>query len=174
MDFSNAIIKISDIVNKIQEFVNKIKDIYNKYAKKINGYIDEYTKAIDRLMELGETGIDWVSMKISKLTKKMQDAIDSVLERVNILISQIKVWYDKTITKIKIDTIKAVFAKIGQSIDDTGAELFADMIPHPGIDSLLPTISINMEIPDFKKLVNTDFESAGTKLKQLLKKLPLL
>ena len=102
MDFSNAIIKISDIAIKIQEFVNKIKAIYNKYAEKINGYIDEYTKAINRLMELGETAIDWVSMKIAKVTKKIQDAVDSVLERVNILINQIKVWYDKTINKIKI------------------------------------------------------------------------
>lgn len=167
MDFSKAATKIADISLKINAFIDKIKAIYNKYAGIINGYIDEFEKVISNLNKQGAAGIVWVEMKIQVIFKKISDAVNALLAKINNITKQIKTWYNNTIKRVKIDVIKATFIKINQPCSDSMAEAMADSIPHPDVESLIPKIEINMPIPPVSE--NIDY------LKNIeLKKIPLL
>jgi predicted PurR-regulated permease PerM len=148
MDFSKALTKIADIVIKINEFYEKVKGIYNKYAIKINGWIDELNELFEKIVNAPKQMIVWLEMKLNKLLKKISDAIKSVTDKINDLKKQVGEWYDTTISSTKKNVIISVFSKIGQSITDNTAEMFASTIPHPSFDSLVPEIKIELTIPE--------------------------
>jgi archaellum component FlaC len=175
MDFSKAIAKIADIVIKINNFYKKVKALYNKYAEKINGWIDKlnelFKKLVDAINNAARQAIVWVEMEINKILKKISDAIKVVTDKINDLTKQIGEWYEKTITNIKINVIRVVFAKLGIEADKASIEALASAIPHPSFESLVPEIKIELKIPVTQGAVNIiDIPSEELEIS----KLPLL
>lgn len=162
MDFGAAVVKIADITIKVNEYIDKIIEIRNKYIVKINKCIDDLETTINSAVDkinAGARNIDkWLQIKIEKITKKIQDLLDKLKSKIDALIDQLSAWYEKTILNIKVTVIIAVYAKLGIDCTRSGAELLADMIPHPSIESLLPNFEINLplEMPDLSVMVEIE------------------
>ena len=151
MDLSAATIKISNTVVTVYQYIENINTIKNKYINKINGYLEDIENTINSALTKSQ---EWIEMKIKKITKKIYDCIDALLKKINDIINQLRTWYDIQINTIKSNVIMAVFAKLGQDCDKDTAMLFADLIPHPELDSMLPKINIDLELPDVSSLLN--------------------
>ena len=167
MDFSKAADKIANTTSKINDYNDKIKNTYNTCANTVNNYIDDIEKLTNNIIDASESMIIWIEQSISKLIKKIYDTIDVATKKINSLTKTAKDWYITTINNIKISVIKSTHAKLGKDCSDEQAKLMADAIPHPSFDSLMPEITINMQIPEV-----TDFTKYNNNIK--LKKLPLL
>lgn len=167
MDLSGATSKIEDTVENVKKIYEKIKEKYNTAATKINHYIDELQQVIDKLITAGEQAIEWAKMKIKKILKKISDALDNLKKIINDKIEQLTTWYNESVKKVKINTVKGVYAKIGATITNEQAEPFADLIPHPKIESFISPINIELQLPNIDNLfsLNYSFE---------LGKLPLI
>ena len=53
---------------------------------------------------------------------------------------------------IKRSFVKSICAKLGVECDNNTAELLAEAIPHPLIDSLLPKTNLDLQLPDISNL----------------------
>lgn len=167
MDIVAATVKIADIVLTINEYKAKIEETYNGYATKINNYIDEFERIVNKWVASGNKAIQWLEMQIKKVFKKITDIIDAATAKINPIFKQIVAWYEKVVKKVKLSVIKNYFAKMGQSISDEAVEPLTSIIPHPSIESLLPTVSFEIQIPDVA--ANIDY------IQEIeLKKLPLI
>lgn len=154
MDVSGAAGQIVEVSNKINEYYMTIKKVYNKYADKINSYIDELEPVINKLIESGYNAAKWAEFQLNKIIKKITDALEALKDKIDAVIQQVKVWYDKTINRLKSSIIKSVFAKLGQSLNDDAAASMSSMIPHPPIESLLPEIKIELQLPEVSNYLN--------------------
>ena len=152
MDVSKSAEKIDTTVSKVIEYHDRIIFIRDKYVRKINKKLDELENMINDAIRYANSGSKWLNIKIKKILKDIQDILDKCIERIKEIISQIKEWYNKTMTDIKVSIITAVFAKLGQNISRDQAMPLADAIPHPDIESLLPSINIELNLPDLMNL----------------------
>ena len=163
MDFSGATSKISDVIITVNEYVDKIMALRDKYIKKINKCLEDLETTINTAIDAVKNGVEsalvWLDIKIKKIMKYIQDIIDKLTEKIQSIINQLKTWYDTTINSIKRNVIIAVFAKIGQPLKPNEADMFCSLIPHPSIDTLLPSfeIELSFELPDLSNLVSINY-----------------
>lgn len=151
MDISGAIGQINDITTQVNTYIEKINAIKEKYVVKINETLDELEEAVN---SAATKSVVWVEMKVAKLTKKLQTMLDSFAKKIQDIIKQLSEWFDKQINAIKISTIKGAMAKLGVECDTTMAEGMSSMIPSPSIESLLPEIKIELQLPNLSNLAD--------------------
>lgn len=166
MDTSDTDKKIGDISKNTTKYQDKRKETYNKYAIKINGYIDSLETVINKAITSGSSANAWTEIQINKILKNIEDTLNSMTKSINSITEQARNWYDDAMNKMKATSIKSNYAKMGKECSDEMAQEMAKNIPHPSIDSILPEIHIDFNIPE-----NTEVEE----WKQIeLKKIPLL
>jgi hypothetical protein len=151
MDLSSATIKIAKTVVTVNEYVDKIKALRDKYVKKINGYLEDIENTINGALTKSQ---EWLEMKLKKIIKKIEDCLSALMKKISDIIDQLKTWYDKQIITIKKNIITAACAKVGIDCDETFIAIMQDLIPHPSLDSMLPSINIEIDIPDVSELIN--------------------
>ena len=162
MDTSNSADKIADVVIKVNEYVDKIIELRKKYIGKINKCLTDLETVINDAVDKINSGVDgalkWLEIKIAKITKKIQDILDNIKKKIDSIIKGLRTWYNTTVNNIKANVIMAVFAKTGIECTHDTAMAVADTIPHPSIDSLLPSFEIDLqiELPNMSGMVSIE------------------
>lgn len=153
---ADAAEKILQISSKILEYKEKIEEIKTTYVDKINKLIEDAENAINDAIVKINSGVAsaqiWLEKKLKAITKKIQNCIDTLMEKFNSIVEQLKEWYDTTLNNIKVNIIIAGMAKIGVSLDKDAAQPLADAIPHPDIASMIPSFELSVEIPELTQL----------------------
>lgn len=148
-DFSNAASKIADVVIKVNEFIEKLNKLIDKYVDKINDYIEELENTINNNID---KGTKWLEIKSKPILKKIQDSLSSLQQKLDNMIKNLKDWYDTQINSIKTSVIKSSFAKLGVELNNDEVKILADEIPHPDIETLIPKINLEIELPEISTL----------------------
>ena len=149
MDFSEVSIKIADITVKVAAFIDKINAIKIKYVTKINKLLEDLENTIN---SIATKSLQWIEIHVNKILKKIEDTVKSLLAKIDSIIKQLTEWYNKTMINIKRSVIKSVSAKLGIEMSDAVADGLAEAIPHPAIESFLPEIQLDIELPDLSNL----------------------
>lgn len=156
MDFSKASEKILDIVAKVNEYYDKIIEIRDKYVSKINKLIEDLENAINNAITSINNGVasaeKWLKAKIKTITDKIEKILESLKSKLEEILKGLKEWYNETITNIKVNVVISVTAMLNAKVSKEQAQLLADAIPHPDIESLIPEVKIEPEIPDLNSI----------------------
>jgi ElaB/YqjD/DUF883 family membrane-anchored ribosome-binding protein len=149
MNFSSAAQKIGDITQSVNEHIDNINRVMGEGVDKINGYIDDLEKVIN---SAATKSAQWIEKKVKILTKKINDALEKLQQKLNGMIADLAEWYDTQINKAKACIIKANFAKLGQECSDDMAATMASAIPHPDFNSFIPEFNLMIELPALSNL----------------------
>lgn len=127
--------EIIKIVLTVDEYCKKIEEMYNKYVAKINSLVEEAQHAANEAVAKSQM---WVTQKMAKINKSIQDCVDGFNSAIQEkIIKPLEAWYDNTMKKIKISIAKANLAKLGQDMPAEAVEGLANAIPHPALSSLI-------------------------------------
>ena len=149
MNFSSAATKIADITQDVNTHIDNINRVMNEGVEKINGYIDDLEKVIN---SRANKSAQWIEKNVKILTRKINDAIYKLQQKLNGMITDLAEWYDTQINKAKICIIKANFAKLGQECSDDMATTMASSISHPDFNSFVPEFNLMIELPVLSNL----------------------
>jgi CRISPR/Cas system CMR subunit Cmr6 (Cas7 group RAMP superfamily) len=160
-DFSSASPKIAEISQELNARIEKFNELKEKYVNKINKVIDEIESTINEGIRYIKSGAKKLSqaieIRINKLNAKLDKICKALMDKIEKFIKDICEWYDSVMLKIKKGVVKGVLAKMDIDCDDPTAIELAKMIPHPSIEGLMPSINLSIEIPDISSMVNADF-----------------
>ena len=149
MNLSSAASKIGEITTVVNTQIDSINRIMSDGVDKINGYLDDLEEVIN---SRAQKSAAWVEKKVKVLTKKINDAITKLQQKLDALIINLGIWYNKQINNTKTCIIKANFAKLGQDCTDDMAAGMASAIPHPEFSSFVPEINLMIELPVLSNL----------------------
>lgn len=139
--------KILELAEQANEFINTMKHTTNNYIDTINGYLYDIEVLIN---SAGVNSAKYIQVKTQAIYDDINETLIAFKQKIDVLISNLKSWYDEQINNIKINIVKAQQAKLGLSISNDVAEKLAAAIPHPQLS--IPEFKIN--IPEFS--INTN------------------
>lgn len=155
MDLGAATTKIAEVTEKFELHKQKIEDIKTKYINKINNILRDLE---DTINNISKKGVVWAKPRIDKYTKELQDTINNLNKKLQDMLADIGIWYEDTMANIKTSIVKGALSKMGgipvDSVSESTIKSFTDLIPHPPIDSFLPPIQIELELPDVSNLTD--------------------
>ena len=151
MDLATATTKIADVTEKLDTYKQAIEKIKVDYIVKINTILNDLETVLNKAAYKGTV---WATPKVEKLTKKLQDTIDNLNNKLKTMYEEIERWYNKTVNKIKISVVKGSCAKIGLPTTDDIVNPLAQSIPHPALDTFLSIPPLDIELPDMSNLTN--------------------
>lgn len=162
MDVIKLIEKIDTTYTRVEAKIENIKNTYNNAASDINDYIKDLEFIINdtkkKLRRGMKNALKWAQKKIDAITEKINKSLEFLEDLLNDLTTDLETYYEEQMLKLKIVSIKAIFAKLGNSITDDNAKEFIESlpIPHPSIETLLPKFEFNIEFPDITRLASLD------------------
>lgn len=162
--------EIAAFVLNVKEIIDKIITMVAKSIKAINKGIENLEKTINGIINKINDGFEvadeWISAQIEAGMKVINDSLAFLKQKIKNMMEGITKGYDRVMNNIKKSFVKASAAKIGIKMNDETAKTTAESIPHPPIDSMLPSFDLNLEIP------MPDFTMFGTFDNIILPRLP--
>lgn len=156
MNFDVAQTKITNISKTAKGYIDAINTFKTDCIDKVNARIEDLENTINTSISLYSNNNKTINAKIEKISKDINDRIGNFNKRVNKLINDLTKWYNEQIDNTKTTVICSTFSKIGQPIDKEIAKTFADAIPNPSIESIIPDFSINFDIDEYLKTLPTN------------------
>lgn len=143
--------EIAAFVLNVKEIIDKIITMVAKSTKAINKGIENLEKTIngiiDKINDGFEVADEWISAQIEAGMDAINKALAFLKQKIKNMMEGITKGYDRVMNNIKKSFVKSSAAKIGVEMDDETAKTTAESIPHPPIDSMLPSFDLNLEIP---------------------------
>lgn len=143
--------EIAAFVLNVKEIIDKIITMVAKSIKAINKGIENLEKTIngiiDKINDGFEVADEWISAQIEAGMGAINKALAFLKQKIKNMMEGITKGYDRVMNNIKKSFVKSSAAKIGVEMDDETAKTTAESIPHPPIDSMLPSFDLNLEIP---------------------------
>ena len=141
--------KTNEVMQKVAEFERNTNAVCDEHVNRINHLLDKLEKVVNMS---GTKSTQWVEIQSEKLLKKISDNVNSLITTTDNMNKGLIEWYNKAMKTTKRSTIKSTYAKLGQTLTNDAADALADAIPNPSIEPYLPSVKLDLEIPDLSNM----------------------
>ena len=143
--------KIEEILNTIDTYKGKIEKIRVTYIDKINKKLEKLEEILNSALTRSQV---WIEMQVKKITKSIQDTIDSMMKKIKAVVDSLQEWANTAFDNVSASLIMSSMSKLGVELSRDAALSMIDMIPLklPSFDSLIPKIELELQIPDLSSL----------------------
>lgn len=145
--------KIEEILKTIDTYKSKIEDIRVTYIDKINEKLEKLEEVLNSASTRSQV---WIEMQVKKITKSIQDTIDSMMKKIKEVVNNLQEWANTAFDNVSASLIISSMSKLGVELTRDAALSMTDMIPLklPSFDSLIPKIELELQIPDLSSLTS--------------------
>lgn len=145
--------KIEEILNTIDTYKGKIEEIKVTYIDKINKKLEKLEEVLNSVSTRSQV---WIEMQVKKITKSIQDIIDSMMKKIKKVVNSLHEWANTAFDNLSASLIMSSMSKIGVDLTRDAALSMTDMIPLklPPLDSLIPKIELELQLPELSSLAS--------------------
>lgn len=145
--------KIEEILKTIDTYKGKIEEIRVTYIDNINEKLEKLEEVLNSASTRSQV---WIEMQVKKITKSIQDIIDSMMKRIKEVVDDLQEWANTAFDNVSASLIMSSMSKLGIELSRDAALSMSDMIPIklPSFDSLIPKIELDLQIPDLSSLTS--------------------
>lgn len=145
--------KIEEILNTIDTYKGKIDEIKVTYIDKINKKLEKLEEVLNSAASKSQV---WIEMQVKKITKSIQDIIDSMMKKIKKVVDSLQEWANTAFDNVSASLIMSSMSKLGVELTRDAALSMTDMIPLklPSLDSLIPKIELELQLPDLSSLTS--------------------